>query len=88
MQFIVSDVYKHNACYLSHALIFYVQCSSKWINPLYWKFTNRNIIMCSFKSSGNFQRKEVGPGRSVFDDQSSSVTLDEQAMKARKIIRI
>ena len=30
------------------------------------------------------QKKEGGPDRSVLDDQSSSVTLNELAMKARK----
>ena len=42
------------------------------------------IKMSSFKSSENFQRKEGGPDRSVSDNQSSSVTLIELAMKARK----
>ena len=46
--------------------------------------TNKNIKMSSFKSSENFQRKEGGPDRSVSDNQSSSVTLIELAMKARK----
>ena len=27
--------------------------------------TNKNIIMCSFKSSGNIQKKESGPDRLV-----------------------
>ena len=40
--------------------------------------------MRSFKSSENIQKKEVGPDRSVSDDQPSSVTLNEMAMKARK----
>ena len=38
----------------------------------------------SFKSSENIQKKEGGPDRSVSDNQSSSVTLNELAMKARK----
>ena len=46
--------------------------------------TNKNIKMSSFKSSENIQKKEVGPDRSVSDNQSSSVTLNELAMKARK----
>ena len=46
--------------------------------------TNRNIKMSSFKSSEIVQRKEGGPDRSVSDNQSSSVTLIELAMKARK----
>ena len=46
--------------------------------------TNRNIKMSSFKSSEIVQRKEGGPDRSVTDNQSSSVTLIELAMKARK----
>ena len=40
--------------------------------------------MSSFKSSENIQTKEVGSDRSVSDNQSSSVTLNELAMKARK----
>ena len=46
--------------------------------------TNRNIKMSSFKSSEIVQRKEGGPDRSVSDNQSSSVTLIELAMIARK----
>ena len=38
----------------------------------------------SFKSSENIQKKEGGPDRSVSGNQSSSVTLNELAMKARK----
>ena len=37
--------------------------------------TNENIKMSSFKSSENIQKKEVGPDRSVSDNQSSSATL-------------
>ena len=41
--------------------------------------------MSSFKSSENIQKKEVGSDRSVADNQSTSVTLnDELAMEARK----
>ena len=40
--------------------------------------------MSSFKSSENIQMKEDGPERSVSDNQSSSVTLNELVMKARK----
>ena len=40
--------------------------------------------MSSFKSCENIQQKEVGPDISVLDNQSSSVTLNELAMKARK----
>ena len=40
--------------------------------------------MSIFKSSENIQKKEVGSDRSVSDNQSSSKTLNEQAMKARK----
>ena len=43
---------------------------------------NKNIIMSSFKSSRNIQKKECGPDRSVSDNQSSSVTLNELALKA------
>ena len=46
----------------------------------------KNIKMSSFKSSENIQKKEGGPDRSVSDNQSSSVTLNELAMKARKIL--
>ena len=45
---------------------------------------NKNIKMSSFKSSENIQKKEGGSDRSVSDNQSSSVTLNELAMKARK----
>ena len=38
--------------------------------------------MSSFKSSRNIQKKECGPDRSVSDNQSSSVTLNELAVKA------
>ena len=41
--------------------------------------------MRSFKSSENIQEKEGGPDRSVSNNQSFSVTLNELAMKARKI---
>ena len=47
--------------------------------------TNKNIIMSSFKSSRDIQKKEGGPDRPVSDNQSSSVTLNELAKKARKI---
>ena len=40
--------------------------------------------MSSFKSSENIQKKEGGSDRSVLDNKSSSVTLNELAMKARK----
>ena len=40
--------------------------------------------LSSFKSSENIQKKEGGPDRSVSDNQSSSVILNELAMKARK----
>ena len=46
--------------------------------------THENIKMSSFKSSENIQKKEGGPDRSVSDNQSSSVTLNELAMKAKK----
>ena len=46
--------------------------------------TNENIKMSSFNSSEYIQKKEGGPDRSVSDNQSSSVTLIELAMKARK----
>ena len=40
--------------------------------------------MSSFKSSENIQKIESGPDRSVSDNQSSSVTLNELEMKTRK----
>ena len=40
--------------------------------------------MSSFKSSENIQKNECGPDRSVSDNQSSSVTLNKLALKARK----
>ena len=40
--------------------------------------------MSSFNSSGDIQRKRVGQ-TAVSDNQSSSVTLNELAKKARKI---
>ena len=40
--------------------------------------------MSSFKSTENIQKEEGGPDRSVSDNQSSSVTLNELTMKARK----
>ena len=45
-------------------------------------YINKNIIMSSFKSSRNIQKKECGPDRSVSDNQSSSVILIELAVKA------
>ena len=48
--------------------------------------TIKNIKIFSFKSNENIQKKEGGPDRSVSDIQSSSVTLNELAMKARKIL--
>ena len=47
-------------------------------------YINKNIKISSFKSSKNIQKKEGVPDRSVSDNQSSSVTLNELAMKARK----
>ena len=40
--------------------------------------------MSSFKSSENIQKKNVGSDRSVSDNKSSLVTLNELEMKARK----
>ena len=39
----------------------------------------KNIIMSSFKSSENIKKKDFGPDRSVSDNRSSSVTLNELA---------
>ena len=47
-------------------------------------FKHKTIKMRSFKSSENIQKKEGRPDRSVSDNQSSSVTLNELAMEARK----
>ena len=49
-----------------------------------YRASNKNIKMGSFKSSENIQKKEGGPDRSASDNQSSSVTLNELEMKARK----
>ena len=46
--------------------------------------TNKNIKISSFKSSENIQKKEGWPDRSVSDNQSSSVTLNELAMISMK----
>ena len=47
--------------------------------------SNKNIKMSSFKSSENIQKKEGGSDRSVSDNESSSVTLNELAInRARK----
>ena len=46
--------------------------------------SNKNTKTSSFKSNKNIQKKDSGPDRSVSDKQSSSVTLNELAMKARK----
>ena len=48
--------------------------------------SHKNIKMSSFKSSKNIQKKEGGPDRSVSDNQSSSVTLNKLALKARNIL--
>ena len=45
---------------------------------------NKNTKMSTFRSSENIQKKDGGPDRSVSDIQSSSVTLNKLAMKARK----
>ena len=46
--------------------------------------TNKNIKMSPFKSSENIQKKEGGPDRSVSDDKSSSVTLNELTNESQK----
>ena len=38
--------------------------------------------MSSFKSSENIQKKEGGPDRSVSENQSSSVTLNELVIRS------
>ena len=48
------------------------------------RLIKENIKMSSFKSSENIQKKKDGPDRSVSDNQSSSVALNELAIKARK----
>ena len=47
------------------------------------KLLNKNIKMSSFKNSENIQKTEGGADRSVSDNQSSSATLNELAMKAK-----
>ena len=47
-------------------------------------FTSIKYKNSSFKSSENVQKKDCGPDRSVSDNQSSSVTLNKLAMKARR----
>ena len=48
----------------------------------------KSIMKQNIKMSReNTQKKEGGPDRSVSDNQSSSVTLNELAMKARKSYR-
>ena len=46
--------------------------------------TNKNIKISSFKSSENIRKKKGGPDRFVSNNSSSSVTLNELAMKAKK----
>ena len=48
--------------------------------------TTKNIKMSSFKSNENVQQKKGGPHRSVSDNQFSSETLNELAMKGRTIL--
>ena len=71
-------------------LSFYRKCKFLDTNihdvPKYNIYSNKNIKMSFFKSSENIQKKEGGPDRSVSDNQSCSVTLNELAMKARKIL--
>ena len=67
----------------------YILCVSKYGTGLQefehmLKILYKNIKMNSFKSSENIQNKEGVPDRCVSDNQSSSVTLNELAMKARK----
>ena len=45
--------------------------------------TNKHIKMSSFKSSENIQKAKGVPDRSVSDNQSSAVTLNELTMKAK-----
>ena len=47
---------------------------------------NKNIKISSLKSIKNIQKTEDEQDRSVSDNQSSSVTLNELAMKARKML--
>ena len=57
--------------------------NNKYVSVTLNKLTIKTIIMSSFKSSGDIQRKRVGQ-TAVSDNQSSSVTLNELANKARK----
>ena len=63
-----------------------LQSQSLLVLQEFIKHINKNIKMSSFKSSENIQKKEGGPDSSVSDNQSSSVTLNELAMKTRKIL--
>ena len=69
---------------MSLNVLIFVLNARQLIELVSYIITNKNIKMSSFKSSENIQKKECGPDRSVSDDQSSSVTLNELAMKARK----
>ena len=71
-----------HSCY-QYLLFFFFHVSE---TNIYLIALNKNIRMSSFKSSENIQKKEGGPDRSVSDNQSSSVTLNELVMKARKIL--
>ena len=72
------------SCFLAFYLklrLFSRSNNIKRLNVIYKKI--KNIKMSSFKSSENIQKKEGEPDRSVSDNQSSSMTLNELAMKAR-----
>ena len=67
----------------------YSRCTGRFLGPPHDTTpaavtTNKHIKMSSFKRGKNIQKKEVGPDRSVSDNQSSSVTLNKLATKARK----
>ena len=72
-----------------HSFYFFMVCcyETNSVDGIIYVFvTNKNIKMSSFKGSENIQKKEGGSDRSVLDNQSSSATLNELAMKARKIL--
>ena len=70
--------------FLGYVFSSYVRCLKP--NILAFHFVDYQIKYKneSFKSSENIKKKEGGPDRPVSDKQSSSVTLNELAMKARK----
>ena len=73
-KFMEMKIYLNDACHITKMTVMPIYCM------------NKNIIMKSFKSSRNIQKKECGPDRSISDNQFSSVTLNELTVKAIIII--